>query len=162
VTLVGVMGLSALLASHQPVAGRDHSEIPDERYDFLLVTDGPCVAPKPASKDAAPECSRMAASRRYRGTWPVDPEGSFFTPRGRQNCVASDTEPCIALAGNSLPWPSRWACPREFDIEFIGRRNAEPNFYNGPRYKIVVDKLILMKPLPGPPYDPDECDAAAP
>jgi hypothetical protein len=137
--------------------------VPEEDYAFLSVTRGPCDAPVRSSTNAATQsdCARMTGPRRYRGTWSVDFEGSFFTPRGRLSCLDSETESCVVLAGKSLPWPSRWACPRAYEIDFIGRRNALPNFFNGSAYKVVVDKLISVRRLPDLPREADQCDANA-
>ncbi len=164
VMIVRVLGLIGLFAGNASQATLKDSGIPEEDYAFLSVASGPCATPMRASTDAASRaaCSRMTEPRRYRGTWSVDFEGSFFTPRGRPNCLVSEADHCVELAGKVLPWPSRWACPRVFEVEFIGRRNAQPNFYDGPPYKIVVDELISVKRLPDPPHEPDECDANAP
>src|SRR5687768_805798 len=92
VKLVGVMSLSALLACHQQAAGTDYSKIPDESYEFLTVTRGPCVPKIGVGIEAEyeTECKRMTEPRHYRGTWYVDFETSFFTPVGRQDCTKTE------------------------------------------------------------------------
>lgn len=142
-----------------------HLAIPEENYDFLSVTTGPCI-PKIGvgiePRFQAP-CKRMTEPRRYRGTWFVAFETSYFTPVGTQSCVETrGLTNCAHLVGKALPWPSRWACPRRFELEFIGRRNLLPQFYGGTRYKIAVDRVITLKRLPDPRYEPGECDPAAP
>ena len=137
---------------------------PEDNYDFLSVTVGPCVPRFGVGIEPQheAECRRMTEPRRYRGTWYVAFETSFFTPIGTQGCIKTKGRTnCAQLVGKTLPWPSRWACPREFEIEFIGRRNELPRFDPTP-YRIIVDQLISAKRLPDPPHEPDECDAHAP
>ena len=155
-----VLSLVGLLAVH-PAAATDPSKIPEENYDFLQVIDGPCVPKLGFEPKDGPECREWTEPRRYRGTWQVEFEGSFFTPVGKQDCVATKAY-CAWLVGKPLPWPSRWACPRMFEVEFIGRRNRLPGWLDGSRYEIVVDKLISAKRLADPPHEPDECDPKAP
>jgi hypothetical protein len=133
--------------------------VPDENYDFLSVTDGPCVPKQGVRLSVAQEaeCARMSEPRHYRGTWYVGFESSVFTPAGHRPCLETDeSDPCIELEGKPLPWPTRWECDREFEVNFIGRRTVHPGFY--PTYRIVVDRLISARRLPDPPYDPDQCD----
>ena len=137
--------------------------LPEEDYSFLLVTTGPCV-PKigigiePKYRAA---CKRMTKPGRYRGTWYTDFETSFFTPIGQRSCIETKgLTRCAALAGGkALPWPARSACPRLWEVEFIGRRNVLPGSYPG--YRIVVDEVIDFKRLPDPPHEPGECDETA-
>lgn len=141
-----------------------HLGIPEENYDFMSVTAGPCfpragvgIEPKYEA-----DCKRMTELRRYRGTWQVEFEGSFFTPIEKPDCTETKgVTDCAELVGKALPWPSRWACPRKFEVEFIGRRNALPRF-DPAAYRIVVEQLISAKRLSDPPHEPDECDPAAP
>jgi len=145
----------------QPAAAKDPSKIPEENYDFLSVIDGPCVPKLGYEPKDGPECGGWTGQRRYRGTWRVEFEDSSFVPRGMADC-AKTMAPCPLLAGKALPWPSRWACPRRFEVEFIGRRNRLPGWMDGSRYEIVVDTLISAKRLPDPPHEQDECDPNAP
>jgi len=139
-------------------------QVPEENYDLLTVANDTCkpkigVGIEPQHETA---CKQMSEPRRYRGTWYVDFETSFFTPIGRQYCM--DTKPfgvCLELQGKALPWPNRAACPRRYQIEFIGRRNLLPRFY-GAAYKILVDRVVFIKRLPDPPREPGECDPHAP
>ena len=163
VKLLGALSLFGMLAActHQAVA-IDLSNIPEENYGFLSVKDGVCI-PK-IGVGVEPKhravCQRMTEPRRYRGTWYVAFETSFFTPVGMRSCIETrGLTNCAELAGSSLPWPPRWACPRKFEVEFIGRRNVMPGSF--PSYRIIVDELISAKRLPDPPRHPDECDAAA-
>jgi hypothetical protein len=165
VNAAAALSLFALLAGNadSPLAVNG-SEIPEENYDLLTDTDDTCkpkigVGIEPAHEA---ECKRMTEPRRYRGTWHVEFETSFFTPIGRQYCM--ETNPfgvCLELEGEALPWPPRWACPRNYEIELIGRRNLLPRFY-GAAYRIAVDRVESIKRLPDPPHEPGECDPAAP
>lgn len=135
--------------------------LPEAEYTFLSAT-GPCV-PKigvgvePKHRAA---CKRMTKPERYRGTWYTDFETSFFTPIGEDSCIETKVMGCAALVGGeALPWPSRAACPRLWQVEFIGRRNVLPGF--DPPYRIVVDEVIDFKRLPDPPHAADECDETA-
>ena len=151
------------LLSGCAAAAQTSAMIPEENYDFLSVTDGPCVPKIGVGIEAKyeAECKRMTEPRRYRGTWYVDFETSFFTPAGRRQCWGpKGTGGCLELKGEALPWPKRSDCGREFEVDFIGRRNVLPTFY--PAYTIVVDQVISARRLPDPPHDADECDAAAP
>jgi len=148
---------SLFLAQHAGAAGP--ARVPEEDYGFLAVTDGPCMPKIGVGVDPKyeAECKRVTGPRRRRGRWYVDFETSFFTPSGKQYCM--ETEPfgvCLELDGEALPWPRRSDCGREYEVEFIGRRNLLPQFYEGAAYKIIVDKLISAKRLPDP-YDED-CD----
>lgn len=160
--LVRAMSLFALLAANQPGAGTDSSIIPEENYDFLLVTDGPCIPKAGIDENGEWGCGRMTQPRRYRGTWYVAFETSLFTPLGKRGCIKTRalTE-CAELEGKALPWPPRWACARQFEVEFIGRRNLLPQ-WSPSAYRVVVDRLISAKRLPDPPHEPNECDPAAP
>ena len=112
------------------------------------------------------DCLRMTEPQRWRGIWRVEFEGSTFTPEGQEHCYKTDkVGDCIWLEGRALPWPGRWACAREFEIEFMGRKNVWPGAYGHggiSYYKIVVDRLISAKRLPDPTYDPSQCDASSP
>lgn len=155
-------GLLALIAASQPAVATDTSAVPEENYDFLLVTSGPCVPRIGVGIEPKHrvECGRMTEPRLYRGTWFVAFETSLFAPIGRESCgEMREWTSCAALSGSVLPWPSRWACPRKFKVEFIGRRNALPGF--DPAYRIVVDKVISVKRLPDPPHEAGECDPTA-
>jgi len=151
--LLGI-GLLGLLLGNASAPG-----VPEENYDFLSVTKGPCV-PSIGVKltpTQEAECARMTEPRHYRGTWRVGFESSIFTPAGRRVCWETDaTAQCMALEGTTLPWPTRWECDREFELDFIGRRNVSPGFF--PSYRIVVDRLISVKRLPDPANDPEQCD----
>lgn len=140
--------------------------VPEENYDFLSVTNGPCI-PKFGGRIETKyktECERMTEPRRYRGTWRVEFEGSVFTPAGIADCFETrGGTRCAYVEGKALPWPSRWACPRKYEVEFIGRRNVLPGLYgNAFDYRIVVDELIEAKRLPDPPHESNDCDEAAP
>jgi hypothetical protein len=153
----------ALLAVSQTIAATHRLRIPEENYDFLSVTSGPCLPQSEVSIEPRYklDCKRMTKPGRYRGTWFVAFETSFFTPAGSQSCAEKRAlTSCAELRGKKLPWPSRWACPRKFEVEFIGRRNVLPRAY--PAYRIVVNRLISAKRLPDPPHEADECDQAAP
>jgi hypothetical protein len=167
--MVDVLGLIGFLAASAPETTlKDNSTIPEENYAFLSVADGSCIPQigvKPTPQQES-ECKRMAEPRRYRGTWYVGFETSVFTPAGKPTCIEGvDVSNCadLWLLGGSLPWPSRWACDRKFEVEFIGRRNRSPGLYgNAFAYKVVVERLITAKRLPDPPFDPDNCDPKAP
>lgn len=136
--------------------------LPEENYGFLSVTDGPCVSKADVDTGIVnrEECRRMTEPKRYRGTWYVAFETSVFTPRGMRNCIeAKAPSTCARLAGAGLPWPSRWACPRAYEVEFIGRHNTLAGV--DPVYRIVVDELISAKRLPDPQHESGECDEAA-
>jgi len=133
--------------------------VPNENYDFLSVTDGPCVPKQGVRLTEAQEteCAQMSEPRHYRGTWRVGFESSVFTPAGHRLCLQTDqSAPCMQLEGKALPWPTRWECDREFEVDFIGRHTVHPGFY--PAYRIVVDHLISAKRLPDPANDPEQCD----
>lgn len=142
------------------------SAIPEEDYSFLSVIDGPCV-PKTGVKltiQQEVECKQMTEPRRYRGRWYVGFEASVFAPAGGPTCTEEMRAGncAIWLLGKPLPWPSRWACDREFEVEFIGRRNKSPGVYgNVYGYEIVVERVIFAKRLPDPPFDPEQCDSRA-
>ena len=162
VNLVRAISLLALLAASQPAAAEEMSAVAEENYDFLLVTLGPCVPQIGVGIEPKHrvECERMTQPRLYRGTWIVAFETSLFTPIGKESCVETrEWTSCASLSGSGLPWPSRWACPRKFEVEFIGRRNALPGF--DPAYRIVVDRMISAKRLPDPPHEAGECDPTA-
>lgn len=138
----------------------------EEGYAFLSVTDGPCV-PKMGvdiDKKYRSQCQQKTAARRYRGTWLVDAETSLFTPGGPGSCERPGAlTRCAQLEGKSLPWPSRWACPRVFEIDIIGRRNVFPQLYGGLAYKISVEKVLsARRVLPDPPHEAGECEPSAP
>ena len=147
-----------------PGTAANQRTIPDEHYEFRSVIDSACW-PQAAVKMAAAqraECSRLTAPRRYRGTWRVAFETSIFTPAGNAGCVEGVTMdycPDLILRGKRLPWPSRWACPQEYDIEFIGRRSLHPGKMFG--FDVAVDRVISAKRLPDPPHEPGECDPNA-
>ncbi|MEO5772487.1 MAG: hypothetical protein ABIQ32_00015 [Sphingomicrobium sp.] len=154
--------LSMLVAGALQIAATDVPTIAEEDYDFIAVTKGPCalkigvgIEPKHEA-----ECQRITAPRRFRGTWQVEFEGSFFTPIGKPDCVETRRN-CAELVGQSLPWPSRWACPRKFEVEFVGRRNVLPRD-DPSAYRIIVDKVITAKRLPDPLHEPGDCDSTAP
>jgi len=131
--------------------------VPEEDYAFLGVKDDRCI-PKIGvgiEPQYEAECKRMTEPRHYRGTWYVDFETSFFTPTGYRSCLeTTEHNPCMELSGEALPRLKRWECGREFEVDFVGRRNVLPGFW--PAYKIVVDKLIWVKRLPDP-HD-ENCD----
>lgn len=160
-TVAIVLSLLALgAATTQTPLGT--SSTPEDDYRFLSVTSGPCVRQIGRQIDPKQqlECRRMTEPRRYRGTWYVAFETSLFTPVGNQNCVETKGQTkCAELEGASLPWPSRGACARKFEVEFIGRRNVEPGAY--PVYRIVVDEMISAKRLSDPPNEIGDCDPAA-
>jgi len=156
---LSLITLAALSASSSaaPIDG----DVPMENYEFLAVTDGPCI-PKIGvgiEPKYMTECQRTTEPRRYRGTWLVGFETSLFTPEGKQNCWETKSLGCAELRGEVLPWPSRDACPQtqKFELEFIGRRNVLPGF--DPAYTIGVEKLISAKRLRDS-YDED-CDPKA-
>lgn len=136
--------------------------LPEADYRFLSVMTGPCVPkiglgiePKHRST-----CKQMTKPERYRGIWYTDFETSFFKPIGEESCAKTKFTRCAELvAGKALPWPSRWACPRSWQVEFIGRRNVLPGF--APPYRIVVDEVIDFKRLTDPPHEIGECDESA-
>jgi len=141
---------------------------PKREFKFELVEQQPCSwtrerrGPDPRF---ASECGRLSGPLRWHGTWSVESEGSDFMPEGGLTCPRSLSSPCsIAIEGKALPWPGRWACPRHFKIEFIGRRSLLPGPYGSfgmTQYRIVVDRLISAKRLPDEQkYDPRECDAS--
>jgi len=161
VKFVGALTLFGMLAANaHPAAVPATSETPEEDHDFLSVTDGPCI-PKIGvgiEQQYKTECQRMTGPRRYRGRWFVAFETSFFTPVGQESCIKTKGQTnCAELIGKALPWPGRWDCAREFEVEFVGRRNVLPGFYESAPYKIVVDRLISAKRLPDP-YD-ENCDS---
>ncbi len=160
---LSLLGLVAVETGCATAIG--NSKIGGENYDFLSVTDGPCMPKVGVGIDPKhkAECQRMTEPRRYRGSWFVAFETSLFTPVGKQSCIETEGRmPCAELVGKALPWPSRWACPREYELEFTGRRNALPRFYEGTSYKIEVENLLSAKRLPDPRHEPDDCDPAAP
>jgi len=137
--------------------------LPEAKYSFLSTTAGPCVPKVGVGIDPKhrADCKRMTKAERYRGTWYTDFETSFFTPVGEQSCIKAKLSRCAELTGGkALPWPSRAACPRLWEVEFIGRRNVLPGF--APSYRIVVDEVIDFKRLPDPPHETGECDETAP
>ena len=154
------LALIALLAANTVGASAvDPSSIPEEDYDFLSVTDGTCLPNIAVGIDPKyeAECRRMTEPKRYRGRWYVAFETSYFTPAGMQSCIETKgLTDCAELVGSALPWPGRWDCAREYEVEFIGRRNALPRFFRGAAYEVVVDELISAKRLPDP-YD-ENCD----
>jgi hypothetical protein len=155
------LSIFGLLAGNAQAQVVSPFQIPEESYDFLSVTDGPCLPKAGIGIDPKFEvaCKEITDPKRYRGRWFVAFETSFFTPIGHQSCIETKLYTrCIELAGTALPWPPRDECPRtqEFELEFIGRRNVLPRHLEGSAYEIVVDKLISAKRLPDP-YD-DECD----
>lgn len=153
-----LVSLLAVFAGQRPVTSMNSPAVLDEDYGFLMLTDGPCV-PKTGielhPRDRV-NCDLMTQPRRYHGTWLVAFETSYFTPMGRENCLQTPAvADCIELDGKLLPWPSKWACPRMFEVEFIGRRNVYPRIL--PSYLLVVDKLISARRLPDPPRKRNEC-----
>lgn len=158
-SLVGLLGAGPAIAT-------DWSTVPEEDYGFLVVADNHCV-PEIGGKrrpELQAECERMTEPRHYHGTWQVEFEGSTFTPAGKPRCIEGvtlDYCPDLVLEGKALPWPSGWACPRRFEVDFVGRRTVWPDLHNTFGYRLVVDRLISAKRLPDPPHEPDECDAAA-
>lgn len=132
-------------------------------FDFDNSWKSPCIPavgrePDPAFADA---CKRMSGPQYFHGVWSVEFEMSNFTFPGRLDCHRARDRSCIAIAGEALPWPGRWACSREYEVEFIGRRSLLPGPYlhgGVPGYRIAVDRLISAKRLPDPP-DPN-CDPA--
>jgi hypothetical protein len=157
-----VIGIAVLSGSVPRPAGAQW--VADEEYSFLTVVDGQCLPTRLTPAQEA-ECDRLTEPRRFRGTWQVEFEGSVFTPVGKSACVEGVTRdlcPDLTLEGKSLPWPSRWACPRRFEVEFIGRRSVHPRMRFVFDYRVVVERLISAKRLPDPPFDPDNCDPNAP
>lgn len=144
---------------------RAHLQLPEENYDVLALTMGPCapkvgVAIEPRHEAA---CKQMTELRRYRGVWYVDFETSFFTPIGRKYCrETKELGDCVELTGETLPWPRRSDCARKYQVEFIGRRNVLPYNYEGSAYRIVVNKVISVKRLPDPPRQQGHCEPVAP
>ena len=66
---LSLLGLLAVSAQRAAAMERPHSEISEENYDFLSVTEGPCI-PKIGvgiEPKYAAECKRMTEPRRYRG-----------------------------------------------------------------------------------------------
>jgi hypothetical protein len=140
----------------------DLTAVSEENYGFLAVTSSPCT-PKIGARNKEADCQRLTEARRFRGTWLVGFETSLFSPIGQQDCVETKgLTQCAELVGKALPWPSRWACPRRFQIEFVGRRNAFPALYGASAYQIIVDKVISAKRLADPPSEPGDCDRTAP
>jgi len=155
----------ALAVGRSDLQRQPYLAIPEEDYRFLSVTNGPCFSgPGERTKlENDVVCKSMSPLRRYRGTWFVAFETSLFMPLGNPECgEVGRSVNCAELVGKALPWPSRWACPRKFAIEFIGKRNLQPQYYDDVAYKIVVQKVISIKRLPDPPYEPNECDPHAP
>lgn len=110
----------------------------------MIATMSSLAAAPAASADRTP----------YRGTWHVAFETSFFTPVGEKSCIQTKgLTNCIELVGKALPWPGRWDCAREFEIEFIGH-GGQTAPLRLPR--IVVDRVVSAKRLPDP-YD-ENCD----
>lgn len=138
-------------------------ELPEETYDFLAVTTGPCVPKIGVRTDPRQllACKRMTPKRRYRGTWLVGFETSLFAPAEKSSCAdAKALANCAELVGNLYFRPhSRRACPKLYRLEFIGHRNALPG--TDPAYRITVDEVLAYQPLPDPPHQPGECDETA-
>lgn len=139
-------------------------ELAEENYDLLKVTEGACATKVGAGIEPRHKavCKRMTDPRRYRGTWYVDFETSFFTPIGKEYC--RDTRAvgdCVELTGKALPWPRRSDCAHEYQVEFVGRRNLLPHNYEGSAYRILVDKVLSVTRLPDPSQEPGVCAAAA-
>lgn len=156
-----VVTLSLLLSACAHQAATGQANISEESYDFLAVTDGPCIPQIAVGIDPKhrAKCSRMTEPRRYRGIWRVEFEASVLTPIGQPRCLQEKGGDCAWIEGKDLPWPGRWDCSREYEIEFIGRRNALPGSYGhggSSHYKVVVDRLISAKRRPDP-YDAN-CD----
>ena len=155
-SLIALLGAPA-------VAAIDPSKVPEEDYSFLSVADGHCI-PKLGAKlipEREAECRRMTEPRRYRGTWLVAFETSFFIPAGKPNCIEGvtlDYCPDLILEGKDLPWPRRLSCARMFEVDFLGRRSVWPG--SEMNYRLVVDRLISAKRLPDPRWA-DDCDAGA-
>lgn len=93
-SLFGLLGVSA-----QQAVAIDQSRIPEENYDFLSVTAGPCMPKDGIEPKYEPECLRMTEPRRYRGTWHVEFEGSYFTPVGWRDRIETEAMDCAALVG---------------------------------------------------------------
>jgi hypothetical protein len=137
-------------------------EFPEESYDFLTVTSGPC-APRAGVRigpKQALACKRMTSKRRYRGTWLLDSSRSLFAPAGKPNCLDSQMqETCAELGGKGLDWLRPYSqshmCPALYRLEFVGRRNVAPN--GRPAYRIAVENVIAYEKLPDPPHGDGFC-----
>jgi hypothetical protein len=161
--LVATAFLSLATACQAGHLRQDYLQIPEENYDLLTITDDTCkpeIGVGIKSKYEA-ACKQMTEPRRYRGTWYVDFETSFFTPIGKQDCIETKVPDCVELAGDALPWPRRSDCPRQYQIELIGRRNLLPRYFTGAAYKVIVDRVVSVKRLPDPPHKPGECNPRA-
>lgn len=89
-------------------AAMSKSKLEEENYDLLTDTNDTCkpkigVGIEPMHEAA---CKQMTEPRRYRGTWYVGFETSFFTPIGKQDCIETKVPDCVELAGDTLPWPN--------------------------------------------------------
>jgi hypothetical protein len=135
-------------------------QFPEETYDFLAVTTGPCVSGTgmPIDPEQLVACKRMTPKRRYRGTWLVGFDISLFAPAGKPDCTkAMAVAYCAELVGADYFRPhSSKACPKLYRLEFVGQRNALPSSH--PSYRIAVDYILADEPLPNPPHKPGECD----
>jgi hypothetical protein len=138
-------------------------EFPEETYDFLTETSGPCVTGIGTQMDPKQlrTCKRMTPKRRYRGTWLVGSEASLFAPVGKPDCTnAMAVANCAELVGAQYFGPhSPRSCPKLYKVEFVGQRNALPASH--PAYRITVDYILADQPLPDPPHKPGECDENA-
>lgn len=127
----------------------------------LLALDDRCLPKSGVGIEARFEadCLRMTEPKRWRGTWRVAFEDSTFTPAGQRHCKVGY---CLSLEGKALSWPGRWACAREYEIEFIGRASVWRGAYGHgiPSYKLVVDRLISAKRLADPSHDATQCNAS--
>lgn len=140
---------------------RMHHASPGD-FDFANRSESPCVWGRNRRPDPAyaERCKEFSEAQYYHGVWRVEFEMSNFTFQGRTPCFGKtgDHESCIDLTGEALPWPGRWDCSREFEVEFVGRRSlfAVPVPLGISGYQVKVDRLISAKRLPDP-YD-ENCD----
>ena len=129
-------------------------EFPEATYDFLQDTTGPCAAeaPKPSVS-----CKALTPKRRYRGTLYAFGDTFLFAPVGKPPCKGDGPEPnCVAVEGNIwIRGDYDAQCPRLYQLEFIGRRNASPGA--NPAYRIKVDYILGYQELDDLPKQPASC-----
>ncbi len=130
-------------------------EFPEETYDFLAMTNGPCVQEIKAIMRTA--CERMTPKRRYRGTLFASGQTFLFAPAGHPPCAGEGGQAgCVAVEGNMWIRPDYDAqCPRLYRLELVGRRNVLPRA--NPTYRIMVDEIVAYQELDGPPNEPANC-----
>lgn len=102
------------------------------------------------------KCFQMEPPKRWKGLWNNEFEGSQFCEAPATTCRYT-TEGHVWLSADKSVLPGiEVGRGGLYAIEFIGRRTKYPGMYGhmgGSRHELIVDRILAIKEIEGPPPD---------